>query len=330
MKKTYFAPAAVVVSMLVLSATRAGAQGPPNPCCAIVAVDAATGIATAKITADGRVFQFKPKNPAVTTLQPGQPVYANFGKAQVSVDGRTVCCEITSAPQAAMAAAGGRPVQQPAAVPPTISAAPPAAVAPTISAPSPAAPERAPAGGGGVCCEIVAVDATTGVVTAKVNANGNLFGFKPGNPASVKLGQAVYVNFTSHQVSLDGRTVCCLMMGDPQPAAVAAATPERVVPVPTATTPSASGPMNSLTVGTRATSASAIDPSRPTISYGTPRLVDAQHPRDVMELRPVTMRMAGRDASTKVLRLRGLAGIEQTQDLPEGAKRLLQIHVRAL
>lgn len=46
----------------------------------------------------------------------------------------------------------------------------------------------------------------------------------------------------------------------------------------------------------------------------------------------MTTRVAGQDVTTKILRLRGVAGIDgaSAQDLPEGARRLLAIHVRTL
>src|ERR1700674_4734818 len=70
------------------------------------------------------------------------------------------------------------------------------------------------------CCAITAINASTGVVTAKVNANGNIFQFQVTNAAllnSLKVGQGVYANFTTNQVSLDGSTVCCSIVPPPPP-----------------------------------------------------------------------------------------------------------------
>lgn len=327
MMKKHFAPAAVVVSIFLFTAASVEAQGPPNPCCAIVAVDAATGIATAKITADGRVFQFKAKNPAITTLQPGGPVYANFAKNQVSVDGRTVCCVMTSGPQSGTAAADAT---SPAPQPPTPTPAAP--VAP------PASPERAPTARPGACCGIVGVDANTGIVTAKVNANGNVFGFKPSNPAilaSLQPGQPVYVNFSSHQVSLDGQTLCCLMLGDPQPATVASTGREApaAAPVTPAATTSSSAPPSGGGRNVGAIATRAIDVqgyTLPSITYGTPRPATGAAEGGMSHLGAKVSRLGGGDATNNVVRLRGVQGIDEAQDLPEGAKRLLQIHVRTL
>jgi len=59
------------------------------------------------------------------------------------------------------------------------------------------------------CCEVTAMNPQTGVVTAKVNATGQLFQFRTNNPAhlrNLKIGQQIYANLTSRQVSLDGRS----------------------------------------------------------------------------------------------------------------------------
>ena len=70
------------------------------------------------------------------------------------------------------------------------------------------------------CCAITSINASAGVVTAKVNATGNIFQFKIIDAAqlnSLKVGQAVYANFTSNQVSLDGNTPCCAIITPPAP-----------------------------------------------------------------------------------------------------------------
>ena len=105
-------PAALLLAGILFASDRADAQRPVPPCCSIVAVDAGAGLVTAKVNANGNVFQFKPNrfspadalrsNPAtLASLKPGQAVYANFTNHQVSLDGRTVCCTMTSGPQAA-------------------------------------------------------------------------------------------------------------------------------------------------------------------------------------------------------------------------------------
>ena len=52
-------------------------------CCAIVGLDRATGLVTAKETATGRTFQFKVADPRlVKSLTIGQPVAADFSTMQ--------------------------------------------------------------------------------------------------------------------------------------------------------------------------------------------------------------------------------------------------------
>ena len=56
---------------------------------------------------------------------------------------------------------------------------------------------------------ITAVDAKTGVVTARVNATGQQFQFKLSDPAQlnrVAVGQPIFVNLRARQVSLDGKS----------------------------------------------------------------------------------------------------------------------------
>ncbi len=114
-------------------AVAAPAQQPAAPCCGIVSIDAATGIITARVTATGNTFQFKaPDSRTLASLRVGQGVFANFGGKQVSLDGRSACCTITSGPTPAGAVAAARPPASlpRAAPPPAPPPAPPTAAAP--------------------------------------------------------------------------------------------------------------------------------------------------------------------------------------------------------
>lgn len=67
-----------------------------------------------------------------------------------------------------------------------------------------------PAVAGEPCCQIAAINARTGVVTAKVNGTGQTFQFTLNNRTQLgqlKAGQGVYANFKANQVSLDGSSV---------------------------------------------------------------------------------------------------------------------------
>ena len=85
------------------------------------------------------------------------------------------------------------------------------------------------------CCGVTAIEARTGTVTAKVNATGQSFTFRSGDARallSIKVGSSVYANFTTRQVSLDGRSACCPITGGPLAAAVAPVVPPLSQPDP--------------------------------------------------------------------------------------------------
>jgi hypothetical protein len=175
------------------------------------------------------------------------------------------------------------------------------------------------------CCSVTAIEAATGVVSGKVTANSNVFQFKVTNArtlASLKVGQAVYVNFTTHQVSLDGRAACCTVSSGPSPAAKLPLTP-----APSPATAIGVNPANRVP---------ATSLSLPTITYGTPHapllraanVTVAQLAR--YDNRSITAVVGGRNVSGTILHLRGLDGIEKAPGLPEGARRLLKMHVRQL
>jgi len=71
---------------------------------------------------------------------------------------------------------------------------------------------------GAPCCSITAIDSRAAIVTAKVNVSGQTFQFRANDPklvSSMRVGQAVYANFKTKQVSLDSRQVCCTIVGGP-------------------------------------------------------------------------------------------------------------------
>ena len=62
------------------------------------------------------------------------------------------------------------------------------------------------------CCGISAIDGQRGIVTAKEPATNRLFQFRVEDRKillSLEVGQAVYANFTTKKVSLDGHVACC-------------------------------------------------------------------------------------------------------------------------
>lgn len=176
------------------------------------------------------------------------------------------------------------------------------------------------------CCTITAIQAATAMVTAKVNANGNTFQFKVTNArtlATLKVNQAVYANFTTHQVSIDGRSACCTVASGPTPPGTALhpAAPANSVP-----NPQAGGRQGG----------SSISLALPSVTYGAPEPASklripaaaVQLPR--YDSRVLTTVIAGSNRSTTIVHLRGLDGIERAPDLPDGLRRLLKMHVRTL
>ena len=107
--------------------------------------------------------------------------------------------------------------------------------APTTAAPK-TAPPIASAAPAAACCVITAINASTGVVTGRVNASGQIFTFTASGSvlSSVKVGQGVYANFTSKQVSINGTTACCSIASGSAAAAPAAANPAVTLTEPAA------------------------------------------------------------------------------------------------
>jgi hypothetical protein len=92
--------------------------------------------------------------------------------------------------------------------------------------PQPSAPQRLGAAPPTPpCCSVTAIDSRSGIVTAKVTVTGATFQFKETSgtlPTTLHAGSPVYANLNTKQVSLDGNTVCCVIISGPSaPAAPA-------------------------------------------------------------------------------------------------------------
>jgi len=62
------------------------------------------------------------------------------------------------------------------------------------------------------CCSITGIDQKSGTVTARENATRRVFTFKVTDAkllSSLKVGQGVYANFATKQVSVNGFEPCC-------------------------------------------------------------------------------------------------------------------------
>lgn len=133
------------------------------------------------------------------------------------------------------------------------------------------------------CCAITGINARTGLVTAKVNATGQVFTFQVSNARLLNLlrvGQGVYANFAGKQVSVDGVAPCCAIVSLPATLpkitsvtpsvrpSVPADAPQPAQPAPTpaqpapATAQPASAPSNQSTPGSTKSGAG----TKPTVS----------------------------------------------------------------
>lgn len=170
------------------------------------------------------------------------------------------------------------------------------------------------------CCSITGIERSTGVVSAKVTATNQAFQFKMNDAralASVRTGQAVYANFRTGTVSLDGRTVCCtIVTGGP------------VAPPPPGGL--AGGAAQNVNLPTNG--------KPPTLTFGPPRPIAQGNRLAALNVGIVQrgdhfvirdLRIPNLAAPKRVLQLQGLDGIDNAPDiLPEEVRGLLQIHAR--
>jgi hypothetical protein len=123
------------------------------------------------------------------------------------------------------------------------------------------------------CCVVTAIDSHTSIVTAKVNATGIRFEFQVTDPrlmAQIHLGTPVYANFKAQQVSLDGSTMCCRIIGiekpvQPAPPAATASAPPTAATTPADPTKLA---MSATATGRVAASLEISQKNHPPANYG--------------------------------------------------------------
>ena len=155
------------------------------------------------------------------------------------------------------------------------------------------------------CCSVTRIDPHTGEVSARVNASGVEFTFKAANAGALHVGQPIYANLTTKQVSLDGRRACCAIT------AIGMAAPPAARPQP--------APRPSITAAREPPR--VAEPNLPAITFGQPRPVTQQGRPGLS--RPLAL-------GSHMLELRGEEGIAKAPGLPEGARKLLIMHVRTL
>ncbi|HLB88296.1 MAG TPA: C1 family peptidase [Terriglobales bacterium] len=92
------------------------------------------------------------------------------------------------------------------------------------------------------CCLITAIDTRTGLLTAREKSSGQVFQFRVTSApvlSTLRVGQGVYANFKTRQVSLDGRSVAGTIVSGPGPAPGAAPAAQPVPAPPLSRTPPA-------------------------------------------------------------------------------------------
>ena len=170
------------------------AANPAKACCSVTNIDVASGIVTAKVNSSGQSFQFKVSDTAlINSFQSGQTIFANFKTNQVSLDGKTIAGTIFTAGPVDSFRGGAKPEP--------VGGAKPAGPVDGAKSGNTVLPKPA--------CQITSIDRARGVVTAKVKATGQSFQFKAGDMAlfnSFKVGQDIFANFKTRQVSVDGKT----------------------------------------------------------------------------------------------------------------------------
>ncbi len=287
------------VQFLVIALVFVPTAWADEPCCSVTAIDARSATVTAREKANGRLFKFHVANASLLrALRVGAPVYANFSKKQVSLDGKSACCAITAVGSAPL-------VKLPAAAAPSAKVPVPQALpAKTAAAIPRGANPEAP------CCGITTIDARSGIVTARDNASGRVFEFHAANAASLRVGAPVYANFSRKQVSLDGKSACCAIT------AIGAAPVAGGAP---AAAPAARGAPGAAPHAAQLNS-QALGYSMPSVTYGTPRPLTRQD----IEARRFP------PSNGNIVRLNGRDAIRAAQGLPEGARDLLILHARTL
>jgi Cu/Ag efflux protein CusF len=193
----------IVAALLAALAPTARAQA-LQPC-SIAAIDARTGVVSAKVNASGAAFQFRVTDAALLkSLKVGQEVYANFTTRQVSLDDKRILGEIISPPQAAAPPAASMTAPKPVSPPPvrapvaqpalgaSVAAAPPPPVrapvaqpalgAPVAAAPPP--PVRAPVGKPALGAPAAAAPVTAPKIAPPPPASAPVAKPAPGAPAA--------------------------------------------------------------------------------------------------------------------------------------------------
>ncbi len=216
----------------------------------------------------------------------------------------------------------------------------PAEAAGPTDPPTPQATPRLPVGPGAAdradapkaCCTVTAIEAASGVVSARETASGRVFTFSARDRnvlRGLRIGAPVYANFHTKQVSLDGKTGCCTILR-------VAAAERRSVPGNTAAAPRSSASLPGTADASRAAKSdartAALAPglkravsTLPQVSFGAARAVQPPNLRSGL---PAPHQLLNRS----VVQLHGIESIRQANPsaVPQAAKDMLVLHARTL
>ena len=189
----------------------------------------------------------------------------------------------------------------------------------------------------GPSSQITAINQQTGIITAKVNATGQVFEFKLTNKAllqSLKVGQAVYANFITRQVSLDGKIICCQIVN------IAAGGAPAIPPPAPGNKPAAapqpqSRPAPTTQSGVPGTHAEHVPVATSPSGKVAGAPVSVPLPAPTPGAAPPGPQTSGQVVGAKVsqievVHLHGVKGIQAAQGLPEPAKQWLLAHAKSL
>ena len=189
-----------------------------------------------------------------------------------------------------------------------------------------------PAVAGEPCCQVTSIDTSGGAVTAKESTSQRTFQFTVKDRlllSGLKVGQRIYANFNTKQVSVDGRVFCCpivkISAAAPQPAHGPTVAPS--TPSASPTRPAPGGPPSA---GQPASGAAPQTITFPKVFTATrPVRKTTPQPSAHWESRRLSTTVAGKPADLEVIHLRGIEGIEAA-DIPESAKAFLLTHAKTL
>jgi len=189
-----------------------------------------------------------------------------------------------------------------------------------------------PAAAGEPCCQVTSIDTSGGAVTAKESTSQRTFQFTVKDRlllARLKVGQRIHANFSTKQVSVDGRVFCCpivrISAAAPQPApgrTVAPSTPSASRPRPA---PGGSPPTGQ---PAPAGAPQTITLPKAFIATGPVRRPAPQRSAQ-WESRRLSTTVDGKPVDLEVIHLRGIEGIEAA-DIPESAKAFFLTHAKTL